>query len=250
MTRTYFKARTVLVTGGARGIGRELTSQLVASGAHVIAVGRNQSDLNAVRAELGGQVTTYQLDLTHPQDVTHFVERVTSDHPELSVLINNAGIQTEIDMFDESYSSVAKPMCNEIDLNLGAPIALTWQLIPVLRAQPDAIIVNTTTGLAIAPKEASPIYCAAKAGLRSFTQSLRYQCQTSAPHIQVTEAIMTLVDTDMTSGRGKRKMSRYDAAAALLKGVCARKPEIWIGKTALIPFLYRISPKLVRRILR
>ncbi|MBU2867774.1 SDR family oxidoreductase [Pacificibacter marinus] len=250
MTQTFFEGRTVLVTGGARGIGRALTSQLVTSGAHVIAVGRNQSDLSAVRAELGDQVTTYQLDLTHPHDVTKFVERVTSDHPELSVLINNAGIQTEMDLFDETYTSVAKSVCNEIDLNLLAPIALTWQLIPVLRAQPEAIVVNITTGLAISPKEASPIYCATKAGLRSFTQSLRYQCQTSAPQIQVIEAIMTLVDTDMTSGRGKRKMSSHDAAAAILKGVFAGKSEIWIGKSALLPLLSRVSPRLVRRILR
>jgi uncharacterized oxidoreductase len=221
MTHTYFEGRTVLVTGGARGIGRQLTSQLVISGAHVIAVGRNQSDLNAVRAELGDQVTTYQLDLTHPHDVSQFVQRVTSDHPELSVLINNAGIQIELGLFDESYTSAAMSVRNEIDLNLVAPIALTWQLLPVLRAQREAIVINITTGLAIAPKEAPPIYCATKAGLRSFTQSMRYQCQSTAPHIQVIEAIMTLVDTDMTSGRGQRKISSYDAAAAIIKGVSA-----------------------------
>ncbi|MDO6590149.1 SDR family oxidoreductase [Loktanella sp. D2R18] len=250
MTKTNFKGKTALVTGGARGIGHELTSQLVTHGAHVIAVGRNQSDLNKIHAEFGDQVSTYQLDLTHPEEVTQFTQRVTSDHPGLSILINNAGMQVEMDLFTDPYASIAQPVFNEVALNFVAPITLTAQLLPVLRTHRNALIINITTGLAIAPKEASPVYCATKAGLRSFTQSLRYQCQTSAPHIEVSEAIMTLVDTDMTSGRGKRKMSSHDAAVAILKGASAGKPEIWIGKSALLPLLTRISPRLVRRILR
>jgi uncharacterized oxidoreductase len=250
MTKTDFAGRTALVTGGARGIGRELTSQLVANGAHVIAVGRDLSDLNAVSAEFGEKVSIYQLDLTQPQDVTQFVEQVTLDHSELSILINNAGMQIEMDLFASPYNLVAKSLCDEVALNLVAPISLTVQLLPVLREHSKAIVVNITTGLAIAPKEASPVYCATKAALRSFSQSLRYQCETSAPQIGVIEGIMTLVDTDMTSGRGKRKMSSRDAAAAVLKGIATGGPEIWIGKSKLLPFLNRISPRLVRRILR
>ena len=250
MAKTSFDGKTVLVTGGARGIGRELTSQLVAKGVHVIVVGRNLADLDAVRAEFGDRVSAYQLDLTQPEELRLFAAQVTSDHPALSILVNNAGMQVEVDLFDAPYASVADRLADEIALNLAAPIALTGQLLAALRRQPKAVVVNITTGLAISPKEAAPVYCATKAGLRSFTQALRYQCQRSAPHIAVVEAIMTMVDTDMTAGRGSAKMSSADAAAAVLKGVAAGKSEVWVGKAMLLPLLSRISPALVRRILR
>lgn len=250
MTKTYFEGRTALVTGGARGIGCELTSQLVAKGAHVIALGRNLSNLDAIRDDFGDKVTIYQLDLLEPNDVTQFVGQIALDHPELSILINNAGTQIEVDLFEAPYNLVAEQLCNEIALNLAVPISLTGQLLPVLRQQPNAVVVNITSGLAIAPKEASPVYCATKAGLRSFSQSLRYQCQTSASQIEVLEVIMTLVDTDMTLGRGNRKMSSHDAAAAVLRGITAHRPEVWVGKSKFLPLLNCISPWLVRRILR
>jgi uncharacterized oxidoreductase len=242
--------RTALVTGGARGIGRELTRQLSAKGAHVVIVGRDHQALEEMRAELGNAVTALRADLTCQEEVDRVISIVADNHGALSILINNAATQTEMDFLDTEAVDRRPAVRREIALNLDAAICLSIGLLPLLRRQTQANIVNVSSGLAIAPKQASPVYCATKAGLRSFSKALRYQCAQDAPHIRIVEIIMALVDTDMTRGRGKGKISSHRAAREIVAGIERNLSEIWVAKARLLRIVNRLSPALAERMLK
>jgi uncharacterized oxidoreductase len=244
------KNSTALITGGARGIGLELSEQLIGHGCNVVAVGRNTRDLKSLQLRYPENVKTIAADLSLPDDVDRLIARVIADHPTINILINNAGIQTEMDFFSGDAAALTLLARKEIAVNMDGPIALTLGLLPVLWSYQHAAVVNIGTGLAIAPKAASPVYCATKAAMRSFTKALRYQCKDQAPHVHISEAIMTLVDTDMTRGRGRGKISAKQAAAEVIAGLRAGRDDIWIAKAKLLPLLNRVSPGLVERMMR
>ena len=246
-----FQNRKVLLTGGSRGIGRALTQRLVEAGAEVVIIGRNADALEKTVSEYpSGKVIGLQADLSNPKEVDRLIGEISKTHPDISVLINNAGIQIETDFIKGDIKNNLANSRQEIAINLDAPIALIAGLLPLISKYKSAAIVNITTGLAISPKQKAPTYCATKAGLRSFSKSLRYQCEEHAPHILVSEAIMSLVDTDMTKGRGSGKISSVQAASEIVAGLEQNKTEIWIGKAKMLRIINRIAPSIAKKILR
>ncbi|MCM2388319.1 SDR family NAD(P)-dependent oxidoreductase [Streptomyces albipurpureus] len=185
---------TALVTGGARGIGRELTRQLVSFGAHVVAVGSNPKGLAELAAEHGTLVSTDTVDLSDPEAVDAYTDELPQRHPGLSVVVNNAGVQNLSDFLTSDPHRIRPLLRRELAVNLDAVITLSTGLLPHLKQHPSAAIVNISSGLAVIPKPSAPVYCAAKAGVRTFTRALRYQCDDAAPHIRVIDAILPLVD--------------------------------------------------------
>lgn len=248
--------RKVLVTGGTEGIGLALVEALVARGCHVVTCSRHAPAasgkvLQAFQPAAGkGRVTHVQCDLTSEPDRTRLIDQLKQAHRDLSVIIHNAAVQHLTSFVDDAYPEVAQHSEQEIALNLTAPVLLSAALLPVLRAQGEAAIVNITTGLALAPKRSSPVYCATKAAVRSFTRSLRYQVEQAGGALRIVEALPPLVDTRMTAGRGSGKVAPSEVAQALIAGVEAGKREIYIGKSKLLKVLYRLSPGLVERILK
>lgn len=238
-----------LVTGASRGLGRALAQRLLDQGHAVIAVARDEGRLADLAAAHPGRVIALPADLAEPAERDRLADRIAAEHPDLALVINNAARQEEIDLFADPAAATGR-MQAELALNLAAPIVLTTALLPVLARQPAAHVVNVTSGLAFSPKAAAPGYSASKAGLKSFTTALRYQCEAAAPHIRVSEAILPLVDTDMTAGRGRGKIAPEAAAQAILDGALAGKSTIWVGKARLLPALARLSPALVARLLR
>ncbi|MEU4426816.1 SDR family NAD(P)-dependent oxidoreductase [Actinoplanes sp. NPDC024001] len=242
--------QTALITGATRGIGRALTDQLIAGGARIIAVGRDRDRLAALTADHGDRVVPHHADLADPAAVDALLDAVTGRHPDLTIVINNAAVQAHTD-FLAGDAHRARPVARrEIAVNLDAVVAICAGLLPRLRQRPAAAIINLTTGLAMAPKRAAPVYCATKAGVRTFTRALRYQCEQGAPHVRVCEAMMPLVDTDMTRGRGTGKISASAAARAVLDGLRRDRAEIYVGKARLLPALMRVTPSLGYRMLR
>lgn len=109
-------------------------------------------------------------------------------------------------------------------------------------------MVNLSSGLATFPKEAGGLYSATKAGLSSFTRSLRWQAERSG--LLVSEVVLPLVDTPMTAGRGRGKIAPGHAAALILRGVAARRPVIRIGAARAVPVIAALAPWLGHRLLR
>ncbi|MDP3867569.1 SDR family oxidoreductase [Phenylobacterium sp.] len=242
--------RTVLVTGGARGIGRELTRGLVAEGAEVIVAGRDRDLLERVAAEHPGKVYAWPVDLARSREVDALIRDLPAWRPNLSIVINNAGTQAQTDFLRDDADAIRPILRDELAVNLEAVVTISTGLLAHLRRQPSSAIVNITSGLALAPKKAAPTYCAAKAAVRTFSKALRYQCEDGAPNVRVVDAVMPLVDTDMTRGRGSGKIGPDRAALELIAGLRRDRSEIYVGKAKLLRAIMRLAPGLGERLLR
>lgn len=233
-----------IVTGATSGIGIELTRQLAGSGVQVIAIGRNTEALRALAR--GDRVATYAADLSEIDALPALAARIVSEHPDVGCLINNAGIQTNLRLDDASCSASAIRL--EVDVNLIAPMVLTQALLPHLQARRQTLIVNVTSGLGYVPKRTAAVYSATKAGLHLFTGALRAQMEGST--LRVVEAVMPLVDTPMTTGRGRDKLSAEQAARQLIEGLLAGNLNVYIGKARWLPWLQRWAPHVLARIMQ
>lgn len=228
-----------LVTGGSDGIGREIALQLQAAGAEVIVTGRSAEKLQAM-AGLG--FGTIAGDLSTPAGIDGVVNGVIGK--PLAILVNNAGVGSEYEL-DKVATLESAARC--IRTNLDAPIALCTRLLPVLRSRSEAAIVNVTSGLAIAPRAGGSVYCATKAGLRSYTQAIRHLLKDS--NVRVIEALPPVVETNMTAGRAGKKMSAHACAAEIVHGIRTGKREVNAGMVKLLQMVNSISPALARRIM-
>ena len=188
---------TILVTGGASGIGRELAERFHAQGNTVIIAGRRQERLDEVAAAHDG-IVGYALDIADPDSIEAFAATVVRNHPELNVLINNAGVMMFEDLTQSRDLSDADAT---IATNLLGPIRLTNALIDHLTTQPDAAIVNVTSGLAFVPLVATPTYSATKAAIHSYTVSLR---DVLKGKVEVIELAPPAVQTELTPGQSTR----------------------------------------------
>ena len=186
---------TILITGGTSGIGLALALAMAAQGNRVIIAGRRQALLDQIAAEHPG-ITGYALDVADAAGVAEFAARVTATHPGLNVLINNAGIMLAEDLTTPDYLAEAEAM---VVTNLLGPIRLTAALMPHLRAQTRATVINVTSGLAFVPLVRTPTYSATKAGLHSWTQSLRHQLRGAS--VEVLELAPPAVQTDLMPGQ-------------------------------------------------
>jgi uncharacterized oxidoreductase len=234
------QGKTALVTGGTDGIGAQLIRQLRDKGVTVITQGRNAGRCAATRAD-GFEVI--EADLSTPSGVDALLAGLGSR--ELDILINNAGAQTE---YDFRTGDVDLPGAEStLALNLNAPVQIIARLLPGLRSRSEALIVNVTSGLAIAPNAGSPVYCASKAGLRSYTIAIRHQLKGTG--VRVLEALPPLVDTRMTTGRGDNKMSAEECARQIVAGMERGTETISVGMVKLLQLVHSISPALARRIM-
>ncbi len=182
---------TVLITGGASGIGFGLAEQFVQAGSTVIICGRREDKLKEAQAKYP-QLHIRICDIADPQERAALYEWVTTNFPALNVLINNAGIQQRIQL---QQSPVWETLHDEIAINFDAPVHLSTLFIPHLVKQAQAFILNVSSGLAFAPMAGAPIYSATKAALHSFTLSLRHQL--SGTSVSVIAIIPPAVDTDL-----------------------------------------------------
>jgi uncharacterized oxidoreductase len=228
---------TALVTGGNDGIGREIVRQLKAKHASVIVVGRDAGRLAAAGAE---GFETIAADLATPAGVDALVAALASR--PIDMLVNNAGMGASY-LVDEPVDLAETDRC--IALNLTAPIHLIAKLLPGLRARPEAMIVNITSGLAIAPSAGAPVYCATKAGLRSFTMALR--AQLAGTRVHVLEALPPVVETRMTEDNPHKKLSAVACARQIVAAIEAGRDEANVGMTRLLRIAYSVSPAFARR---
>lgn len=232
--------KTVLITGGGSGIGLEIAKLLSKNDNKVIIIGRNGEKL--VKAAEGlTNVTTYPIDITNSDDVLNLVEKLKSDYADLSLLINNAATLYVYNHDDESNSfEKAK---DEMNTNYFAVIRLNEALIPLLRKQPEAVIVNVTSVVAIVPSGGIPSYSDSKAALRSYTLILRHELAKNSG-IRVVELIPPLVNTAFSQEIGGEKDGVPPALVAqnLIDGIENGEEEIFVGQAKEFRDFYFSDP--------
>jgi uncharacterized oxidoreductase len=237
---------TILITGGTSGIGLELATALLARGNTVIVTGRSQAKLDAVKQQ-HPKLTALKSDVSSLADIDALFATMKRDFPALNVVINNAGIMRALNVHKEL---TAEEFTHEIDVNLKGPLWMVSKFLPLLKAQPSAALVNVSSGLAFVPLPTCPVYCAAKAGLHSFTQSLRVQLKNT--NVKVFELAPPATQTELLTGssepedmKGVTVMPVAALVAATLKGLENDVPEIRPGQANQLRFMNRVAPDFI-----
>ena len=224
---------TVLITGGATGIGFAMAEAFLKAGSEVIICGRREARLLEARKKHPEfQVRT--CDVAKEPDCRALAEWTSASFKDLNILVNNAGVQRDIDFTKGVEAFLAGE--SEVRINLEAPIILSGLFVPLLIGKNQPAIVNVSSGLGFVPAARMPVYSATKAGLHAFSMALRHQL--SKLGIKVFEVVPPAVDTELNpEGRAQRGNFRADLKpeefmGAVMKGLEGDVPEIAYGMSA------------------
>jgi uncharacterized oxidoreductase len=224
---------TVLITGGSSGIGYALAKAFLDAGSVVVVCARDERRLLAVWRERP-QLQVRVCDVANDKDRKELAAFMAERFPMLNVLVNNAGVQRDIDLTQGVEEFLAGD--NEIRVDLEAPIVLSALLIPLLAKNRHAALINVSSGLGFVPMASMPVYCAAKAGMHAFSMAMRVQLAKRG--VQVFEVVPPMVDTALNpQGRAKRGghiagLGAEEFVAAVMRELAADTPEICYGMTA------------------
>jgi len=236
---------TILITGGSSGIGFEIARQLRKQDNKVIITGRNQEKLKKAEAELG--VTGIRSDVSRSEEIEELKQQISKEFPELNILINNAGTMQKVNLQNLSHS--AETLTMELDVNVKGPIWMNDAFLPLLKGKSNAAIVIVSSGLAFVPLPISAVYCATKAALHSYSQSLRVQLANTnvkvfelAPPATRTELLGEFDDADMD---GIAVMTVDKMVDVFLKGLAKDQYEICPGQASQLKFMGRFFPNFI-----
>ena len=237
---------TILITGGTSGIGLEMARQLTDAGNQVIITGRNADRLSAAATEISN-VCTIQSDVGNPAQIKTLADQVCTEFPDTNIVINNAGIMWSVNLQDRDLPS--DKLTGEIDINLKGPIQMVDAFLPHLKNTKDAAIVNVSSGLAFVPMPISAVYCATKAALHSYTQSLRVQL--SNTDIKVFELMPPATETallgefDESDMKGLSVMKADKMVETFINGLAKDQLEIRPGQSNQLRFMSRFFPGFI-----
>jgi uncharacterized oxidoreductase len=234
--------RTILITGGSAGIGLAFALKFVELGNDVIVTGRRQAVLDQVKANYP-KIHTIRSDVADPTQIAALAERMADDFPKLDVLMNNAGISRYKNL------SVRAPdladLMTEMNVNVGGVVRMTSAFIDTLKVNKGTLI-NVSSALAYVPLPCLPIYCATKAAIHSYTQSLRFQLEDT--DVEVIELMPPAVRTEMTADLPDEGMRLIDtdklvqlSIASLRRGTLEIRP----GQSSQLAFLRRVAPDFI-----
>ena len=210
---------TLLITGGATGIGYAMAKSFLQAGNEVIICGRREERLLQTQKK-HPDLHIKVCNVADEADRRALVKWATANFRNLNILVNNAGVQRDIDFTEGIDEFLAGD--SEIKINLEAPIVLSGLFIPYLTGKKEADIINVSSGLGFVPAARMPVYSATKAGLHAFSMALRYQLKNQG--IKVFEVVPPAVDTELNQeGRTKRgnfkaNLEPDEFVAAVIKG--------------------------------
>jgi uncharacterized oxidoreductase len=240
-----YNNQKVLITGGSSGIGLALAKKFMENDNTVFVTGRNLSKLEEVQKEFP-KLHIFQSDVTDDAEVRILADDIQEKFGGIDVLINNAGIMNLVDAGNEKND--LQKMMQEIEINFNSPIRLLHYFLPQLKRSKNAVLVNTSSGLAYVPFAQAPVYSATKSALHFWTQSIRPQLK---PHnIKVIELLPPVVKTDIFDGI---EVSEADfkpilpekLAELFWKDFIKGKEEITPGMSSQLKLMSRLAPKFI-----
>ena len=237
--------RTIIITGGSAGIGLAFALKFLELGNKVIVTGRRQAALDEVKAKYP-KLNTIQSDVADPAQIAALAARVKADFPQLDVLMNNAGIFLLKNL--KAPAADLAGLMAEMNINVGGVIGMTSAFIDILTANKGTLI-NVSSGLAFVPLPCAPIYCATKAAIHSYTQSLRFQLEETG--VEVIELMPPAVKTDLTAdlseGDGITLMTTQELVKQSFASLKAGALEIRPGQAKQLAFMRRFAPDFINR---
>ncbi|HYL85442.1 MAG TPA: SDR family NAD(P)-dependent oxidoreductase [Candidatus Angelobacter sp.] len=243
------QSNTILITGGTSGIGKGLAEAFHRLGNQVVITGRREERLRSIAAANPG-MRYFPMDVADPQSVSSTSAKILGEFPALNCVFNNAGIQNRHDFASGQPVNDAAILA-EVQTNLLGLIRVTLEFLPQLKKQPDAVLLNVSSGLAFVPMAVFPVYCATKAAVHSFTLTLRQQLRNSG--MRVIELIPPYVATEL-GGPSKppapgalRQMPLETFVAETMKELAGDADEIAIGGAKNL--YTAVNPENVNRIL-
>lgn len=169
-----FKNKTVLITGGSRGIGQACATAFAAAGARVaINFRRNSRAAQATIESLSGSGhIAVKADISEPEEVEELVVAVVSEFDSLDILVNNAGIYEPHSIEEVDYEDWQKSWAKTLAINLTGAANVTFQAVQTMLEKGGGRIVNISSRGAFRGDPSHPAYAASKAGLNAMSQSL------------------------------------------------------------------------------
>jgi uncharacterized oxidoreductase len=238
------KGNTVLITGGATGIGFAMAESFVKAGNEVIICGRRENRLKEAKDKLP-TINFKKCDLSKDKERKALYDWASSNFKKLNILVNNAGIQRTIDL-KKGTTELLKGE-DEIEINLKAPVHLSAYFIPLLSKQNEAAIINVSSGLGYIPMALFPVYCATKAALHLFSVSLRHQLRNTP--IKVFEVIPPMVDTELNKESRDRQpdldrgVPPSEVAKDLMKAMEKNQFDVAVGESKGLVMGARKNPE-------
>jgi len=236
------KGKTVLITGGASGIGLESARQFLAEGAKVIITGRNQDKLDLAKKNFP-ELVTIKSDVEKEEDAVALFEKVTF-LGGIDILYNNAGVGSPALNLGIANDQILKNAVYEMNVNYLGVIRLNTLFIEMLKSRKESAIINTTSLLSLVPALEEPTYSASKAAISFYTKILRKNLEILGSTVKVFELLPPLVATEMTAKRNDKKITTEDLVKELISGIKKDKLTIRVGDTKIIYFLSRFFPKV------
>jgi uncharacterized oxidoreductase len=236
--------RTILITGGSAGIGLAFALKFKDLGNEVIVTGRRKAVLDEVKAKYPA-LHTIKSDVADPAQIAALAALVKAEFPRLDVLMNNAGIM----LFKNLKAPAADlaGLTTEMNINVGGVVAMTSAFIDILTTN-QGTLINVSSGLAFVPLLPAPIYCATKAAIHSYTQSLRFQLEETG--VEVIELMPPAVKTDLTaelSEGGASLMTADELVRQSFASLKAGALEILPGQSRTLSWMRRLAPGFINR---
>src|SRR6185437_1404842 len=260
---TSVRGAVVALTGAASGIGRALALELAERNCELALGDRDEAGLLAVAAEIARtspqKLTTHIVDVSKPDQIQDFAQKAISDHPNLNILVNNAGVA----LIGEFHEIDQKQMDWLMNVNFWGVVHATRAFLPHLERQREAHIVNVSSIFGIIAPPGQTAYAAAKFAVRGFSESLRHELEAAASPVRVLVVhpggVATNIARNSRTGSGMtdnarrtEAIDRFDkvakktpAAAAhrIIQGIERNEPRILIGSDArFMDLLQRFRP--------